>query len=238
MTTPTIAGIIHHNGKELGQGAWEPILDEVTFRRLQALWDGRKKSSTRPAKAALLTGVLYCGACEGLVKLNSNIKGTRPKKKVYGCRTCGGSNIDASIIEAVYIDMLWERLDHPEFRASMQGDEASREIRDALAAQEAELEILMGHARDLSVAVYMAKAEAIEQEISRLREHLNSTLRTEQWDPDQLRATWDRLDTGRQRAALLDIVGPSKVSSKGTSGRAATRERVRGQLTRLGKLPL
>jgi DNA invertase Pin-like site-specific DNA recombinase len=234
MTKPAIAGIVVSQGKEVGKGAWEPIIDETTFRRLQALFD-RPHSRPRLTKG-LLTGVLYCGHCDGYVRLHQNIKGTSPEKRVYGCNQCGKSNIDAHAVESVYVDRLWERLDNPHFREAMTNDNEAQVILAAIGAQEADKEHLKASADRIPVDVYVAKAESIEVKLDRLRREWDQMRRPALvWihDLDRLKAAWPNMDKGRQRALLLDVVGPSKVSSAGTSGKRVTPQRIQAQLTRI-----
>ncbi len=240
LTKPALAAIVVHNGREIGRGTWEPILDEATLRRLQGHFTGRLQSRTRSG-SELLTGLLYCGRCDGFVKLNSNTKGSRPKKRVYGCRACGGSNIDADAVEAVYIEFLWRRLDDPAFRAALAEDESMQPVLAELAVQEGEVEALKLHADALPVDVYVAKFEAISETIARLRSQLHQAehpSRTWLEDVERLKKVWPTMEKSRQRALLLDVIGPSKVSSVGTSGRRVTRQRILDQLTLLeGPLP-
>lgn len=79
-----IAGKRTHRGVIVGDGDWEPILDEVTWRRLQALFEARKR--TRPARRYELTGGLAtCGECgHPLVGMTQSRKG-KSRWPVYGC---------------------------------------------------------------------------------------------------------------------------------------------------------
>ena len=234
LTKPALAGIVVHKGREIGRGTWEPILDEATLRQLQGYFSSRLQNKPRSG-SELLTGVLYCGRCDGFVRLNSNTKG-RPTKRVYGCIACGGSNIDAEAVEAVYVEFLWRRLDDPLFRSSLAEDDSTQPVLAELAAQEGEVEALKLHADALPVDVYVAKFEAISERIARLRSQLQQARRPSRtWleDVERLKKVWPTMEKSRQRALLLDVVGPSKVSSVGTSGRRVTRQRILDQLTRL-----
>ncbi len=240
LTKPALAGIVVHNGREIGRGTWAPILDEATLRQLQGYFSGRLHNKARSG-SELLTGVLYCGRCDGFVRLNSNTKGTRPKKRVYGCRACGGSNIDAAAVEAVYLEFLWRRLDDPVFRASLAEDDSTQPVLAELAVQDGEVEALKLNADTLRVDVYVAKFDAISQRIARLRSQLQEAQRPSRtWleDVERLKKVWPTMEKSRQRALLLDVVGPSRVSSVGTSGRRVTRQRILDQLIRSeGPLP-
>jgi hypothetical protein len=148
------------------------------------------------------------------VRLNSNTKGSRPTKRVYGCRGCGGSNIGADAVEAVYFEFLWSRLDDPVFRASLAEDDSTQPALAELAAQEGEVEALKLHADVLPVDVYVAKFEAISERIARLRSQLQQAQRPSRtWleDVERLKKVWPTMEKSRQRALLLDVVGPRRV---------------------------
>ena len=237
MTKPSLAAKIVHRGREIGRGTWEPILDEPTLRLVQGRL-GRKNGPR--AGAQLLTGVLYCGRCRPTVKLNSNRKGSRPIARVYGCRQCGSSNVDADAVEQVYVEKMWERLNDPSFLDVLHQSEndTSAAIRE-LADQEAELELLKAHADVLPVSLYVAKYEAIENRISDVHSQLNSQLRrpAATWARDlpKLKKAWDRMSLEERRSLLLAVVGPSLVDSHGTSGHRVTPARVRSQLRPMGE---
>jgi site-specific DNA recombinase len=62
---------------------FEPILDEVTFRRVQAAWEGRSFKKGGAAEESLLSGVIYCAKCGR--KMSHNKTGDKLKngQKVY-----------------------------------------------------------------------------------------------------------------------------------------------------------
>lgn len=89
LNQPRIAGYRVHRGEIIGDGQWEPIVDQVTWEQLQALFKSRKRGPGRPPRH-LLSGILVCGRCEGAMRASGS-KG----HPIYSCQkdasrgTCG-----------------------------------------------------------------------------------------------------------------------------------------------------
>ncbi|HEY3142201.1 MAG TPA: recombinase family protein, partial [Acidimicrobiales bacterium] len=67
LTSPTIAGKRVYRGEIVGDAEWDPILDEVTWRRVCALAESRK--GNHPARRYLLTsGLTECAECDRAMK--------------------------------------------------------------------------------------------------------------------------------------------------------------------------
>jgi site-specific DNA recombinase len=84
LISARIAGLREHHGQVFGEAAWPAIIDRATHDRVVALLkDERRRPANydRPRKY-LLTGLVYCGSCEGpMVSLI-----TRNQGRGYGCR--------------------------------------------------------------------------------------------------------------------------------------------------------
>jgi hypothetical protein len=226
MIKGSLAGFLIHRGQEVGKGSWEPILDEDTYRRVQALFAERFHVRPHTPKG-LLVGILYCASCDA--RLHQNIKAGG---RVYGCNACGKSNVNADKVEALFEEMLLDRLGDPDFMNAMNADDSSADVIAALARVDAERELLKSHAAKLPVDVYVAKFDALEAESQKYRSQLERAIRPSlAWEPARLKREWNDLDTSTQRSLILDIVGAAKLTSEGTSGVKATRERLMKQLT-------
>ncbi len=113
----TNAGLIEHDSEIVGEGNWEPIVDETTWRRVRAiLTDPARRTTPGPAPRHLLTGALRCGKCQGttfrVLLVNSN-----RAYKSYVCdsrhpdgrtRHCVGRNVERvdALVEAAVIEVL------------------------------------------------------------------------------------------------------------------------------------
>ncbi len=73
ITRPRVAGLIEHNGKILGEGQFEAILDRDTWERVRAAVSDRSSMARAKYKGRehLLAGLLYCGLCGHRVKVNA-----------------------------------------------------------------------------------------------------------------------------------------------------------------------
>jgi site-specific DNA recombinase len=240
LTSPRLAGILVHNGVELGRSdAIEPILDEPDFRRLCERVDGKRHARPHRGKQ-LLTGVLVCGVCGS--GLNSNMKkGSHGQNnmRIYGCRNDGQCNVKAEAVEAVYIEKLFERLGDERFCAALaRTDKESDKLLEELRDQEVELDALKAQAGRLRVDVYVAKSDAISARIEELNRLLNQTASADiaaRWigKANRLRKAWDRMPIDEKRALILAVVGRSNVLPAKKRGRYATPDEVKARLVPL-----
>ncbi len=62
LRKPRNAGLRDHNGEIVGAGTWSPLVDEETWRAVQAVLDAPGRAPGRKTvRKHLLTGVLRCG---------------------------------------------------------------------------------------------------------------------------------------------------------------------------------
>lgn len=84
LTNPRLAGFITHEGVVLGQGEWEPIIDETTATMLTAKLNApeRTNGKARQGRHAsnLLTGIARCSVCGGTLRA-----ATKRGREVYVC---------------------------------------------------------------------------------------------------------------------------------------------------------
>lgn len=133
LSSPTVAGKRVYRGEIVGDGDWEPILDEVTWRRLVALFESRR--NTQPQRRYLLTGgVAVCGEC-GATMAAGTIAGRNGKRRPrYHCHRQlsrhpdggGGCNhvyVAAGPLEELVVSKLLARLRSAEFAARVAGSD-------------------------------------------------------------------------------------------------------------------
>lgn len=94
LLKPRYAGLRVHDGVEY-PAVWEPIFDSDTWEQLKLTMALRSESGHGAPKARryLLTGVLYCGACDkplnGMTKRDNP---SRPLRRTYQCRVQGDAH--------------------------------------------------------------------------------------------------------------------------------------------------
>jgi DNA invertase Pin-like site-specific DNA recombinase len=242
LVAPRLAGILVHNGAERGRSqAIEPILDEVTFRRLVGALNRRNHGPGSHRTKQLLTGLLVCSVCGNT--LNSNWKkgsGGQNNLRVYGCRNDGQCNIKAEAVESVYIEKMFELLDDERFTSALERvDDESERLLDELRDQDVEIETLKAAADSLPADVYVAKYEAIATRIEELQRQVGVTGTTTvaaEWvgKSKRLRRAWDeKLSMDERRALLAAVVGQAKVLPAEKRGRYATDDEVKARLVPL-----
>lgn len=106
LRRPRIAGLSSYRGEIVGQGMWQPILDEPTRRGLCELLDDPSRRQGTTARRHLLTGLAACDECS--VPMSLHVGGRhRPEtsRTAYRCPQCRMSRavvaVDAFVIEAV-----------------------------------------------------------------------------------------------------------------------------------------
>ena len=88
LTNPAMNGKRVHQGEIVGDGNWQPILDDETFAKIKARFaDPSRTTNRQNPKARLLTGVARCGECGGpMTYAKQGGFGSRPTRLTYTCR--------------------------------------------------------------------------------------------------------------------------------------------------------
>ncbi|WP_234785015.1 recombinase family protein [Mycolicibacterium thermoresistibile] len=164
LRSPRNAGLRTYN-RELvldkdGQpvrGAWEPLVDEDTWRAVQSVLDAPGRAPGRKSvRQHLLTGVLVCGKCEGSLagqwvmqptggepgrsKAGRVKEPTGQKRHVitYSCKTCRGVSMRAEHIEPLVYGVVGARLAEPDaldlLRSEQHDVEAAEQVRQQRSA--------------------------------------------------------------------------------------------------------
>jgi len=108
------------------EGEHEPIIDEITFKRVQTVLKRQRKEPRRKLNDYLLTGLLKCGKCKGSMQGYSQQRVQNGKQKVwsyYKCSThqskgdviCSGKTIQKDLIEKLVTDRIINFIDSDEF---------------------------------------------------------------------------------------------------------------------------
>lgn len=116
LTNPRIAGWSTLDGKIVGEGQWEPIIDRETFEIVRALLTARTRAHI-PRKALLL-GLIHCGVCGHKMITSRSGQGARQ----YRCPArpnmpgCGRLSGKAEPIEEYIEAAAREALSDPRIR--------------------------------------------------------------------------------------------------------------------------
>ncbi len=111
LVNPRYAGIKVHNGKVVGEGKWEPLVDADTHRGLVAfLSDPSRIICTSFEKKYMGSGVYRCGVC-GSVLRHAVAGGRNAGQRKYECRqsnrhvVISGAPVD-ELVEAAVLKLL------------------------------------------------------------------------------------------------------------------------------------
>ena len=219
LTNPTTAGLREHKGAVVGKAGWEPILDDVTSRRLRLLIsDPARATGARPGRVYLLTGgIARCGRCGSW--LHAQRRGTGGR--VYACvggpdkGGCGGLSVSADPLEellsaAVFSRLAGARIPAP---ARSQGDEDQMKAATELSAvdgRSAELADLFAGG-EISRSEWMKARRGIEARRAKAEASLAQSGErriTRRWfgKADALREQWPAMTIDQRRAVISALV--------------------------------
>ncbi|WP_172651408.1 recombinase family protein [Rhodococcus opacus] len=209
LLSPAYAGILVQNGKAY-QGSWPPILDVDTSDRVRTVLMNplRRKTSTGPKAAHLLTGIGTCGKCQ------KPLRYARPKDRpaTYRCPD-GHVSRKATVVEDAVEQRLFDyfadqifsrRLFYADDRDAVAAADRARELRQRLdgyvlkAAQgkisDESLELMEA---TLGPQIEQAREEAQQMTVPVLRKFAGVT------DP---REVWDDLTLAEQRDVIRETL--------------------------------
>lgn len=84
LMRPRNAGILVYRGKEAGEAAWPPLVDELTWRQMRAvLADPARRTSQSNRVSSLGSGLYRCGICGGTLKISNS--GASSRVRGYRC---------------------------------------------------------------------------------------------------------------------------------------------------------
>jgi site-specific DNA recombinase len=145
LVNPRYAGLVHHNGKVVGPGNWEPLIDVETHRGLVAfVSDPSRIICTAFEKKYLGSGVYRCGVC-GSVLRHAVAGGRNAGRRKYECResnshvVISGTPLD-EYVETIVLKLLTDSDIHRRIGAAKDIDvDALHSKRAALQARLDEL---------------------------------------------------------------------------------------------------
>lgn len=251
MRRPSLGGWIAHDGELVGRLEGDPILDERTYDRLQAMFASRKRG--RPTGSAangrkyLATGLLWC-VCGVKLAAHSQPPKTYPDgtvRAVYYCskdrRGCGKVYADMRAVDEHLRGFVVARLSDPEVAEAIESArlevsgklaDVEKELKECYEVEEA-LSAKLG-TRGMSVKAWTAAMEPLRRTIDDL-EARKAELRGGAADsepikpesPEVLAARWDDGDHEKRRGMLARAMGSRRLEVKPYVGsEIGTRKRV------------
>jgi len=175
LASPRLAGLRAHHGAIVGSGGYPAILDEATYRRLEALLRQRKGSRGPQARSYLLSGILHCGHCGRPMLGHRDDHGVLRYLCLAKPRGCGRTTIKGEPADTLVRDMVLTAIDSHELGQALhdrEQDAAAAAEADRLRADELALEEL---ARDyyaehrIGRAEYLAARDLLEARIAAAR---------------------------------------------------------------------
>jgi len=237
LERPRLAGIRQYQGQEIGKAAWDPILDETTWRRVVALLKDPAhqppKLNEKSGRVYPLRGVLRCGV--GGKSLTAMYKNGQ---RAYGCRKLPGVDgghvfIGADLAEEWVKVRLIPWADDPRMRNLLSTTAGSQveEIKTLVgenAADEAKLDewAEMFTAGETDRPEYVKQTAVIRRRID--ERHTRIAAMRGQSTLDQFGGSvvegWDTFSPEDQRAVIFALVEDIETDTiKGTTGTVAER---------------
>jgi site-specific DNA recombinase len=104
---PAYAALRVHQGKVVGEAAWEPIIDHDKHGRIVAiLTDPKRKTTRQRERAHLLSGVAHCGRCGSRMTYGKN----RRSHMVYVCHDNRHMTVAGPALEQYVVAVVLARL--------------------------------------------------------------------------------------------------------------------------------
>lgn len=214
LASPRTAGLATHEGVITGPGRWEPVTDELTWRRASAiLTDPERCTTPGPARRWLGSGLYLCGVCQepaGASSTHSG-RGERVRRAIYLHR--GHVARDAVALDAWVGSVIAALLSRPEVIEALRGDgpdtgplqlevERVTAEMDAAAAAAASGEITIRQLAIASAGLLERKAAAEAELAAAARTGIVGEL----LGPDPGPALWDALTLDGRRALLSALL--------------------------------
>ncbi len=210
-------GLRVHQGQVIGQGNWEPILDDDIFRRIVAVLTdpGRRTSPPSSAVKYLLSGIAKCGICDGPMRVLTASPGNGRTRDSYVCQF--GYHVRRARLEVddLVTRLVIARLALPDAAAALSSGDGGQvqEALDKAAAIRARLDLAADSYADGNI-----DARQLARITGKLRPELaqwEQAARAASTAPDLLDLAtpdiaqrWEHMPLARQRAViglLLDI---------------------------------
>jgi site-specific DNA recombinase len=217
LCSPRIAGKVEHQGEIVGDGKWEAILDEATWKTIKAILEDPTRASQvgRPPKY-LLAGFLRCGmdGC-GAKMISRPLRSHGRNKPNYVCVATGKLHltIAAAPVEELVTERVLDRLDRDGLAAVLAArtkQDDSKQIAKQLADDETALLELSDdfyQHRIISKPEFLRQRGPLESRIAKATAELTRLAQQQEIVglpamPGALRRQWPSLSLELRRAVL------------------------------------
>lgn len=118
LSNPRYAGLRAYLGEVVSDAEWPALIDETTYRAVQAVLSDPSRRRAPNAGRALLSGLALCGVCADGTTVHSG--GGRPGYRVIRCKAANHLNRAAAPVEEYVGLYMCERLSRPDAQQLLQ----------------------------------------------------------------------------------------------------------------------
>ncbi|MEV4286447.1 recombinase family protein [Nonomuraea bangladeshensis] len=218
------AGIMVHQGEEMGRAQWPAIMEEEKWRAVVALLaDPQRRTTPGPERRWLGSGLYECGLCVEAEAESARIicttaggrKGV-PNRPTYRCAD-GRNHVarDANHVDRFVGELVIERLSRDDARNMIEGrredDQAARQRtleREAirLREQEAAEMFAAGELTRAQLATMNKRFTDRREELARADAEMARTTALTPFRDGDPREVWEGLDLDRKRAVVQELM--------------------------------
>jgi len=211
------AGIVEHNGQEIADAAWPPIVNRDTWRAARALMTDPSRRTPRTMRERFLgSGLFVCGVCnDGTTMLTATTMGSGHRQQPsYRCRAGSHLTRMAVPVDDYVSAVVIERLGQPDARLLVRPERAVdvpalQDRSNALRGRLDELGTLYGagsiDARQLATGSATIRAQLDQIETGLAAAVAGSPL-AGFLDADNVREAWDAATVGRRKAIIRELM--------------------------------
>lgn len=232
-----IAGLGIRKGEIIGTAAWEPIIDEATWYRLQA-WLATRSPGRPPVRPRVLARLVWCH-CGRKMTVGSRSSGV----SAYECRRQSGgcgAYMTAGLLEKIVLARVGEWVADPGVLAALQAAvdgavSATNQMSDDLAELEANLALVakdfgegvISHAEWKAASIPLrARINSLKEQVE-LRPRVPKTPKLGTVDMARLIRLWEQDLTLEERRSIVELMADITVNrSVGHGGASDPNSRV------------
>lgn len=225
LINPTIAGRRVHQGQDIGEATWAPIIEYGTWMRLHAILADPSRRSISvprgPEPRHLLSGIARCGECGARMKARTNMS-RMPRAYTCDHEGCRRVTVTAPKVDEIVEAVLYRLFDSQGFRDDLatayrqqserEGTRAGPDPAAQIAALENERDELdQLRSEDLiKMRAYALEDKRIDEEIERIREQqvapVTSPALRRMLDANTFAAGWEDADLFDRRDIVRILI--------------------------------